>query len=69
MIVAARFPVPCLVTVSLARLKFANGSKYDPVANYTRVLVPLLKYHDIVCVADVWVNKIDKACVPFTPFP
>ena len=42
------FSYPCLVIVPFARLKLANGSKYDPVANCTRVLVPLLKLHDMV---------------------
>ncbi len=42
-IVAARFPVPCLVIVPFVGLKLTNGSKYDPVANWTKGLVPLLK--------------------------
>ena len=36
-------PGPYLVIVPFAKLKFANGSKYEPVANCTRILVPLLK--------------------------
>ncbi len=64
-----RFPIPCLVIVPVARLKSANGSKYEPVANWTRVLVPLLKYQDMVCVADVYASDIAKACVPLTPSP
>ncbi len=43
MIVAARFPVSRLVIVPFARLKFTNGSKYQPVVSWTRVLVPLSK--------------------------
>jgi hypothetical protein len=68
-IITVRFPDPCLVIVPFARFKFTNGSKYEPVANWTRVLVPLLKYYDMVCVADVCANKIDKACAPLTQSP